>query len=327
MDPNNNDPKPMDGPEHSNPWAPPVPPTDDDDDHALWSMLDSWVNDPVPLQDMPFVQSNDHHQNVGFDGGDEGRDVSVQGMQQGVGTEDMTPQDQQQLQQQDQLPLQVVWPNHDPCASCQVLREITFTNDFVLQGTHTTKLVIHGNVGFIYHALYYSNYGLPPSDDHIGNHQFIDFSMRSFEETREYLKGYIAHQRQNGYILLREPISSFYEALSVGFDWLNFEGKQRERLKNMTLEDFAKYFDRTINDASVELHLCATVIKKKLRSFEIDRWPYRKVKSLQGKLTNLIERTGGEYNRLIKMEPERVETEIQKLQQRISDILSGRLKP
>uniref|UniRef100_A0A803LB58 RWP-RK domain-containing protein n=1 Tax=Chenopodium quinoa TaxID=63459 RepID=A0A803LB58_CHEQI len=260
MDPYKHEPNPTDGPEHSNP---PVAPIDDDGD-AFWSMIDSWVNDPVPLQEMPFVQSDDHHQSVGFDGGD--------------------------------------------------------------LSTYTTRLDIHGNVGSIYHAFYFND-GVPLSGDHMGNNQFLDFSTRSFEDIREYLKGYIGNHRQNGYILLQEPISLFYEALSVGFDWINFGGKQRERVKNMTLQDFAIYFDRTINDASVELRLCATVIKKKLRSFEIDRWPYRKVKSLQGKLTNLIGRTGGEYNRLIKMGPERVETEIQKLQQRISDILSGRRKP
>ncbi|XP_021739437.1 uncharacterized protein LOC110705812 [Chenopodium quinoa] len=310
---------------------------------------------------MPFVQSDDHHQSVGFDGGD----LSIQGMQQGVGIEDNAPQEQQQQQEEEDqlpLPLQVVGPidpnNHDPCAFCLVLRIIRFTN-----GTYTTRLDIHGNVGSIYHAFYFND-GVPLSGDHMGNNQFLDFSTRSFEDIREYLKGYIGNHRQNGYILLQEPISLFYEALSVGFDWINFGvggsfvggessnpsgmemndseednqplpliysrtelSIQRERVKNMTLQDFAIYFDRTINDASVELRLCATVIKKKLRSFEIDRWPYRKVKSLQGKLTNLIGRTGGEYNRLIKMGPERVETEIQKLQQRISDILSGRRKP
>ncbi|KAK9741713.1 hypothetical protein RND81_03G123100 [Saponaria officinalis] len=51
---------------------------------------------------------------------------------------------------------------------------------------------------------------------------------------------------------------------------------QRERTKSMKIEDFAKYFDEPVKSAAKRLHLCDTVVKKKLRSFGIPRWPYRK---------------------------------------------------
>ena len=65
------------------------------------------------------------------------------------------------------------------------------------------------------------------------------------------------------------------------FCWAN-QASQRERIKSMTLGDFAKYFDTPIEEAAKQLRLCATVIKKKLRSFNISRWPYRKVSTYVG---------------------------------------------
>ncbi|KMT17878.1 hypothetical protein BVRB_2g034090 [Beta vulgaris subsp. vulgaris] len=91
----------------------------------------------------------------------------------------------------------------------------------------------------------------------------------------------------------------------------------------MTLEDFAKYFDLPIDVASKQLCLCATVIKKKIRSFKIPRWPYRKVKSIQRKISLLKESLGANCTAA----DHQTELELQMLQRQLDDILSGRLKP
>ncbi|KNA10344.1 hypothetical protein SOVF_145240 [Spinacia oleracea] len=122
----------MDGPDYPIPWTPPS-----NDNQELWDIVDAWINDPLPLiNETPEVlQSSDDHHHHGnghdvFNGGDVGRDVSVQGLQYGVGTEDQCPEDDHH-QQEDQLHLQIVWPiapDNDACSSCQVLREILLTN-------------------------------------------------------------------------------------------------------------------------------------------------------------------------------------------------------
>lgn len=51
-------------------------------------------------------------------------------------------------------------------------------------------------------------------------------------------------------------------------------------LSDLTLEDISKYFHLPINEVSVELGVCATVLKKICRRNGIPRWPHRQIKSL-----------------------------------------------
>eukprot|EP00276_Gloeochaete_wittrockiana_P025271 CAMPEP_0184370634 /NCGR_PEP_ID=MMETSP1089-20130417/162941_1 /TAXON_ID=38269 ORGANISM="Gloeochaete wittrockiana, Strain SAG46.84" /NCGR_SAMPLE_ID=MMETSP1089 /ASSEMBLY_ACC=CAM_ASM_000445 /LENGTH=779 /DNA_ID=CAMNT_0026713279 /DNA_START=331 /DNA_END=2670 /DNA_ORIENTATION=- len=46
-------------------------------------------------------------------------------------------------------------------------------------------------------------------------------------------------------------------------------------------EELAKYFDLPIADVATRLGVCVTILKKNCRSLGIDRWPHRKIKSLQ----------------------------------------------
>ncbi|KAG7618535.1 Protein RKD5 [Arabidopsis thaliana] len=48
----------------------------------------------------------------------------------------------------------------------------------------------------------------------------------------------------------------------------------------LSLEELSKYFDLTIVEASRNLKVGLTVLKKKCREFGIPRWPHRKIKSL-----------------------------------------------
>ncbi|GMI68257.1 RWP-RK domain-containing 5 [Hibiscus trionum] len=57
----------------------------------------------------------------------------------------------------------------------------------------------------------------------------------------------------------------------------------------IALEDLAKYFDLPIVEASRNLNVGLTVLKRKCREFGIPRWPHRKIKSLDGLIRDLQE--------------------------------------
>ena len=58
-------------------------------------------------------------------------------------------------------------------------------------------------------------------------------------------------------------------------------------IARLALEDLAKYFDLPIIEASKNLKVGLTVLKKKCREFGIPRWPHRKIKSLDSLIQDL----------------------------------------
>ncbi|CAH1437129.1 unnamed protein product [Lactuca virosa] len=71
-------------------------------------------------------------------------------------------------------------------------------------------------------------------------------------------------------------------------------GKKKRRaatkdIASLNLEDLSKYFDLPIIEASKNLKVGLTVLKKKCREFGIPRWPHRKIKSLDGLISDLQE--------------------------------------
>lgn len=79
------------------------------------------------------------------------------------------------------------------------------------------------------------------------------------------------------------------------------EGGKKNKLKSMTdLVTISKYFHLSIKDASRELNICQTVLKKICRAHGISRWPARRVGALERqveKLANVIkdEKTEADY--------------------------------
>ncbi|GAB4854523.1 hypothetical protein Ancab_023103 [Ancistrocladus abbreviatus] len=120
------------------------------------------------------------------------------------------------------LPLQE-WPCPPvpyACSRCQVLREIIHLNGSdqpLVNWTHTAKLEIHGGIGFISHAILDNLYA---SESH-RDYQMLDFCPESIEGVKNFLKNYLQERKLSGYTLLQDNFSSFYEAICVGFDWLN----------------------------------------------------------------------------------------------------------
>ncbi|KAF4373790.1 hypothetical protein CsatB_004920 [Cannabis sativa] len=60
-------------------------------------------------------------------------------------------------------------------------------------------------------------------------------------------------------------------------------------IARLALSDLAKYFDLPIVEASRNLKVGLTVLKKKCREFGIPRWPHRKIKSLDSLIRDLQE--------------------------------------
>lgn len=233
-------------------------------------------------------------------------------------------------------------PSQYSCACCQVLREITHTN-----GMSVKRLEIHGAFGIITHALLgIYDYGLSfqPQDC-----QMFDFDKESTQMVKKFLVQYYEICRLEGYSPMQDPLSTFYEALSVGFNepvntnnflqlspeitgdcQLNQPGRgtnqfglmkiplamQRERTRNLGLKDFADYFDCPIEDAARKLNICPTVLKKICRKHGVLRWPYRKIKSIERKISKskkiLDASTDEERGRVLE--------DIQKYKQQLANI-------
>ncbi|KAL5706139.1 Protein rkd5 [Ranunculus cassubicifolius] len=62
-----------------------------------------------------------------------------------------------------------------------------------------------------------------------------------------------------------------------------------ERIAGIGLEDLVKYFDLPITEASRNLNVGLTVLKRRCRELGIPRWPHRKIKSLDTLIHDLQE--------------------------------------
>ncbi|ONK74992.1 uncharacterized protein A4U43_C03F12190 [Asparagus officinalis] len=84
---------------------------------------------------------------------------------------------------------------------------------------------------------------------------------------------------------------------------------QRERTANLHIRDFVDYFHLRIVDAAKEFGICPTALKKICRKYGMERWPYRKVKSIDNqikKLQNDLLAQGGQEANSTQMEIERL---------------------
>ncbi|KAL8495852.1 hypothetical protein ACS0TY_019824 [Phlomoides rotata] len=241
-----------------------------------------------------------------------------------------------------------VQPYQYNCVCCHILREITHTN-----GVHFKRLEIHGAFGVITHAVL----GIFDFYTSMQTHDFqmFDFQKESTEMVKKFLVQYFEACKQEGYTPMQDPLSTFYEALSVGLNQLETmdgfpqlpplntgdyrynqhetlnqpesgsnEGgsikiplsMQRERTRKLKLRDFRDYFSLPIGEAAQKLNLCPTVVKKICRKHGVSRWPYRKIKSIERKLSNsvrILDASVGEERRQIL-------EDIQKYKQELANI-------
>ncbi|KAK8614042.1 hypothetical protein V6N13_122420 [Hibiscus sabdariffa] len=189
-----------------------------------------------------------------------------------------------------------VWPSDAVpfhCSCCQSLRKIIHTNGF-----DVSKLEIHGRLGMICHAILTIEPG--------PQYQMFDFCKKSTEDVKQFLIQYCIDRSQAGYMMIKDPLAMFYEALCVESGWdensynqqlssnpgeyqmdqaagnSNNNGEiptkpclaiQRERTRNLTLEEIENYFHLPIEEAAKKLELSATVIQSMER--QISSWETR----------------------------------------------------
>ncbi|KAB1202061.1 Protein RKD5 [Morella rubra] len=88
---------------------------------------------------------------------------------------------------------------------------------------------------------------------------------------------------------VQSSLKSFKTLLSINEGALDPKKKRAasEHIAGIALSDLAKYFDLPIVEASRNLKVGLTVLKKKCREFGIPRWPHRKIKSLDSLIQDL----------------------------------------
>ncbi|KAI3892230.1 hypothetical protein MKW92_029053 [Papaver armeniacum] len=197
-----------------------------------------------------------------------------------------------------------VWPPVPApfnCSYCHVLREIIHEN-----GANSTKLEIHGRIGFICHAIHDEMRTNVINGPPIVNHEMVDFTMQSMESVKQFIVQYCQNRTQEGYVLLQDPLSVYYDAGCYGLNWFNNVdpdernpppgntearhiradeenrnltnmndtrtprpglSSQRKRTKALTLNDLTRWFHIPVITAAEELQICTTVLKKKCRQF------------------------------------------------------------
>ncbi|KAH7848885.1 hypothetical protein Vadar_009730 [Vaccinium darrowii] len=95
---------------------------------------------------------------------------------------------------------------------------------------------------------------------------------------------------------------------------------QRERTAKMKLEDLTGYFHLPIEEAAREIKVCPTVIKKICRRSDVKRWPHRKVKSIQKKISSLREILNRSTN---AEERAKAQNELESLQEELASFVAA----
>ncbi|KAH9805126.1 RWP-RK domain-containing protein [Citrus sinensis] len=208
------------------------------------------------------------------------------------------------------------------CSCCLVLREIIHTN-----GHGTTKLEIHGRLGLICHAILEIRQCTNASQ-----HYMIDFCKKSIENVKEYLVQYCEDRKQAGFMMLPDPLSDFYEAVCVGLDLddnLTTDDYSQPPMTNsgeneMHQPDMENEAERTTRtslsaQAARRMKLCPTVVKKICRRDGLHRWPHRKIKSIQRRMSV----ASGRLRSNDAEERANAQIEIQRLQEEMAAACAG----
>ncbi|XP_022758711.1 uncharacterized protein LOC111305431 [Durio zibethinus] len=87
------------------------------------------------------------------------------------------------------------------------------------QGIAVTRLEIHGRLGMICHAILNDQSSSSNAVTSGHQYQMFDFCKKSIEDVKQFLTQYCIERNQAGYILIKDPLSIFYEAICVGLVW------------------------------------------------------------------------------------------------------------
>ncbi|KAI3524984.1 hypothetical protein L1887_03655 [Cichorium endivia] len=81
-----------------------------------------------------------------------------------------------------------------------------------------TKLKVHGRLGLICHAVL-EKYGIDRTTNQSHEYKTFDFCKETMSRVKQFLAAYCKERSTCGYVMLPDPLSSFYEAVCVGLDW------------------------------------------------------------------------------------------------------------
>ncbi|KAI3701809.1 hypothetical protein L6452_27166 [Arctium lappa] len=101
-------------------------------------------------------------------------------------------------------PIQLsAWPLQVPPYTCSV---------------EITKFEVHGRLGVITHGVL-EKYGVDLTTNQSHEYKMFNFCNESTSRVKQYLEEYCKDRKSNGYVMLQDPLSAFYEAVCVGLDW------------------------------------------------------------------------------------------------------------
>ncbi|KAI8537904.1 hypothetical protein RHMOL_Rhmol09G0060100 [Rhododendron molle] len=95
---------------------------------------------------------------------------------------------------------------------------------------------------------------------------------------------------------------------------------QRERTRNLTVKDLKRYFHLPIEVAASQMQVCPTVMKKICRKHGLKRWPHRRIKSIEKKISSL---KASLNNGNDAEEKARAQQDIESFQQELAGIFAG----
>ncbi|XP_051137294.1 uncharacterized protein LOC127255673 isoform X1 [Andrographis paniculata] len=100
----------------------------------------------------------------------------------------------------------------------------------------------------ISHAVLEKYNSLAPYQNH--DYHMFDFSQESISSIKEFLIRYCDDRKREGYFMLQDPLSSFYDALCVGIDDSSGKNHSRGRHKITSANNFPTWisFSAIIND-------------------------------------------------------------------------------
>jgi hypothetical protein len=90
-------------------------------------------------------------------------------------------------------------------------------------------------------------------------------------------------------------------------------------MTSITFEEMAKYFDMKLENACQEIKLSSTSMKKLCREFNIQRWPYRKLKSLYSKREKILQSLNDEGVLSLHLQM-KLEEQLRKIEDEIKQI-------
>ncbi|KAL9313165.1 hypothetical protein ACSQ67_018617 [Phaseolus vulgaris] len=172
------------------------------------------------------------------------------------------------------------WPSSSKllsCSCCQILRQIIHTDG-------------------------YDTRGEPPREIY----QMIDLCGKSIEQIRSFLAAYCKDQTRLGLVTLDDPLSSYYDTICTGLDWVEHYNDGDDDLSPRW-------------DAADKLDVSDSVVKKISRLGNLKRWPQRKLQSLAKDVRVLRKALNSPYEGTSK----RVRQEIQRLQREMVAVCGG----